>query len=109
MLSSVPVGQRDVLELLDDPRRRTRAAVAEVEARRRAGSPSPARGLLGDRDRRQPEHDALERGRDRARVGDVVAEVGAVVDAGDDQVGLEALDQPERASRTQSTGVPSVA
>ncbi len=29
-------------------------------------------------------------------VGDVVAEVGAVVDAGDDQVGLEAVDQPER-------------
>ena len=52
--------------------------------------------LLRDGDRRQPEHDALERGGDGARVGDVVAEVGAVVDAGDDQLGLEALDQPER-------------
>ena len=52
--------------------------------------------LLRDGDRPAAEHDALERRRDRARVGDVVAEVGAVVDAGDDQVGLEALDQPER-------------
>ena len=43
-----------------------------------------------------PSTSALERGGDRARVGDVVAEVGAVVDAGDDQVGLEAVDQPER-------------
>ena len=42
-----------------------------------------------------PEHDALQRGGHRARVGDVVAEVRAVVDAGDDQLGLE-LDQPER-------------
>ena len=41
-----------------------------------------------------PEHDALERGRDRAGVGDVVAEVGAVVDPGDDQVGALA-EQPE--------------
>jgi hypothetical protein len=39
---------------------------------------------------------ALERRRDRARVRDVVAEVRAVVDAGHDEVGLEALDQPER-------------
>ena len=48
------------------------------------------------------EHDALERGGDRARVGDVVAEVGAVVDAGDDQVGLEVVDQPERRRAARS-------
>ena len=42
------------------------------------------------------EHDALQSRRDRAGVGDVVAQVRAVVDAGDDQVGLEAVDQPER-------------
>ena len=50
------------------------AAEAEVHLARRR--------LLRDGDRRQPEHDALERRRDRARVGDVVAEVRAVVDAG---------------------------
>ena len=43
-----------------------------------------------------PEDHALEGGRHRAGVGDVVAEVRPVVDAGDDQVGREAVDQPER-------------
>ncbi len=52
--------------------------------------------LLRDGDAGDPEHDALERGGDRPRVGDVIAEVGAVVDPGDDQVGLEIVDQAER-------------
>ena len=43
--------------------------------------------LLGDGDGGQPEHQPLERRRHGARVGDVVAEVGAVVDPRDDQVG----------------------
>ena len=49
--------------------------------------------LLGDRDRRQAEHDALEGGGDRARVGDVVGQVRAVVDAGDDELRREAVDK----------------
>ena len=51
--------------------------------------------LLRHRDSREAEHDRLERGRHRARIGDVVPEVRAVVDAGHDQLGLEPLDQPE--------------
>ncbi len=53
-----------------------------------------AGGLLGDRHRRDAEHDPLEGSGDGARIGDVVAEVGAVVDPRDDQVGT-APDQPE--------------
>ena len=45
-------------------------------------------GCLGDGDRGQPEHQAFEGGGDGARIGDVIAEVEAVVDAGDDQAGL---------------------
>ena len=65
----------------------------EVEAARDVAH-AAARGLLGDRDGGDAEHDPLEGGGDRARVGDVVAEVGAVVDPGDDQVRALA-DQPE--------------
>ena len=46
-----------------------------------------ARGLLREGDGGDAEDDPLEGGGDRARVGDVVAEVGAVVDPGEDQVG----------------------
>ena len=94
-LSSVPSGSGTSSSRSTTPRGE-RGGVREVE---RAAEPEvhlPARGLLGDGDARDAEHDALQRGRHRARVGDVVAQVGAVVDAGDDQVGLEALDQPER-------------
>ncbi len=48
---------------------------------------APAGGLLGERHGGNAEDDPLQRRRDRPRVGDVVAEVGAVVDPGDDQVG----------------------
>ena len=41
------------------------------------------------------EQQRLERRRDGAGVGDVVAEVEPVVDAGDDELRLEVLDQPE--------------
>ena len=96
MFSSVPFGSGT-----SSSRSTTRAANAaagvEVERVGRAGSPSPALGDCWETAMPgMPEHDALQRGGDRARVGDVVAQVGAVVDAGDDQVGLEALDQPER-------------
>ena len=59
---------------------------AEVEAAADVAH-AAAGGLLGDRNRGDAEDDSLEGGGDRARVGDVVAEVGAVVDPGDDQVG----------------------
>ena len=61
----------------------------EVEAAADVAHPA-AGGLLGDGQRRDPEDDPLEGRRDRSRVGDVVAEVGAVVDPGDDQVGAAA-------------------
>ena len=51
-----------------------------------------ARGLLREGDRGDAEDDPLERRGDRARIGDVVAEVGAVVDPGDDQVGPAAAE-----------------
>src|SRR6201999_823325 len=78
-------GDLDVLELLDEPRgERGR----EVEGEDVVGAEvAVAVRVLRDGDRRDAEHDALERGRHRARVGDVVAQVHAVVDAGDDQVG----------------------
>jgi hypothetical protein len=88
------LGERHVVELLDHARgelggdvERELAAEAEVHL---AGG-----GLLGDRDAGDAEQERLERGRDRAAVRDVVAEVRAVVDAGDDEIGLEALDQAE--------------
>ena len=86
--------QRHVLHALDETRDEARgdlkseATVEAVVERARAR-------LLGDGDRGQPEHDALERRRDRARVGDVVAEIGAVVDPRDDYIGGEAVDQTE--------------
>jgi hypothetical protein len=55
----------------------------------------PSRRLLRDREARDPQHDALEGCGDGAGVGDVVAEVGAVVDPRDDEVGLKAVDQAE--------------
>ena len=60
---------------------------------RRKWRPASLR-LLRDGDGGDAEHDPLERGGDRARVRDVVAQVHAVVDAGDDQVGALA-DEPE--------------
>ena len=93
--------QRHVLDALHQPRDEiggdleAEAAVEAVVERSRAG-------LLGDGDRRQPEHDALQRRGDGARVGDVVAEVRAVVDPRDDEVGLEVLDQPEAAPAARS-------
>ena len=86
--------ERDVVELVDDARDEVgrdveREAAAEAEVHLARGR------LLGDGDPRDAEHDPLERRGDGARVGDVVAEVRAVVDAGDDDVGLEALDEPE--------------
>ena len=88
------LGQRHLVELVDDPRDEV-GGDAEVELVAEAEVHLAARRLLGDGDARQAEDDALERRGDRPRVGDVVAEVGAVVDARDDDVGLEALDQPE--------------
>ena len=66
----------------------------EVELAAEVPAHLPLQRLLGDGDRREPEHDALEGRGDGARVGDVVAEVGAVVDAGDDQLRLRP-DQAE--------------
>ena len=51
--------------------------------------------LLGDGDARDAEDDPLERGGDGPGVRDVVAEVRAVVDAGHDDLGVEAVDEPE--------------
>ena len=80
-----------------------REATVEAEVER------PRARLLGDGDRRHPEHDALERRGDGAGVGDVVAEVRAVVDARDDEVGAEVGDQPESGKPHAVDGVPSVA
>ena len=98
-------GQRHVLDLLDDPGGEGRRGV-EVELAAEPEVHLARRGLLGDGDRRQAEHDALERGGHGAGVGDVVAEVGAVVDARDDQLGLEALDEPERGEADAVHGRP---
>ena len=73
----------------------------------RSGSPSRASWTGRPRSQARPAQ-LLERRRNGARVGDVVAEVRAVVDAGDDQLRLEPI-RPRVANRTQSTGVPSVA
>ena len=72
------------------------AAASKSKRSPRRKSISRARDCWETAIAREAEHDALERRGDRAGVGDVVAQVGAVVDAGDDQVGLEALDQPQR-------------
>jgi hypothetical protein len=72
-------------------------AAAEVEL--------AARRDLRDRECRDPEHDPLERGGDGAGVGDVVAEVGAQVDARHDQLGL-GVEQPERGESHAVDGRP---
>ena len=76
--------------------RAVKAAAASKSKRwRRRKSSSSAARLLRDGDPGHAEHDRLERGRDRARVGDVVTDVRAVVDAGDDQLRLPVVDQAE--------------
>ena len=94
MFSSVPAGKRRVLELGDQARRERRRH-REVEGRPDPEVELAGARLLRDRDPGQPEHDRLERRGHRARVSDVVAEVRAVVDPRHDQLGLEALDQPQ--------------
>jgi len=96
---NVDIDQRAVrqLHLLDalDPARHEGRRHVEAEAAIETVVQRPRARLLRDGDRRQPQYHSLERRCDGARVGDVIAEVGAVVDAGDDQVGGEALDQAE--------------
>ena len=75
------LGEQLADQLGDERRREAELELAADVAHAAAG------GLLGDRNRGDAEDDPLERRRHRARVGDVVAEVGAVVDPGDDQVG----------------------
>ena len=94
MLSSVPAGSGTASSSATS-RAVNLAAALEVESGAGAKVEIERRRVLRDRDPRQSQHDRLERGRHRARVGDVVAEVRAVVDAGDDELGLEALDQPQ--------------
>src|SRR5581483_3883196 len=86
--------QGHALELRHEARRE---AGGDVEAKRLAGPEVELEGarLLRDRDARQTEDDRLERRGHRARVRDVIAQVRAVVDPRDHEVGLEALDQPE--------------
>ena len=60
----------------------------------------------GDRHAGHPERHALHGGGDRARVEHVLAHVGPVIDAGEDEVGPLGHQRPS-ASRTQSVGVPS--
>ncbi len=93
-LSSVEAGSGSDLQALDQPCDEARGDV-EVEAPVEAVVQRARAGLLGDGDGGQPEHDTLQRRGDGPRVGDVVAEVGAVVDAGHDDVGREALRNPE--------------
>ena len=64
--------------------------------------PSPKRwsylapgGLLGDGEAREAEDQAFDRGGHGPRVGDVVAEVRAVVDAGDHDLGPEAVHEAQ--------------
>ena len=95
MLSSVPAGS-GTSSSSSTTRAVNSAAASKSEAAAEAEVHLAVGRLLGDGDRRHAEHEPLERGRDGARVGDVVAEVRAVVDARDDQVGPEALDQAER-------------
>ncbi len=89
-----PLGQRDALQILDEPRRERRGG-KEVELGRLAEVELERGRLLRDRDARKPQHDRLERRRDGAGVGDVIADVGAVVDAGDDHLRPPVLHQTE--------------
>ena len=89
------LGHRHALQLLHDARDEPRALV-ERELLPEPEVHLPGRGLLGQRDGRQAEQDALQRRGDRAGVGDVVAEVRAVVGAGDDHLGLEPVDEAGR-------------
>ena len=94
MFSSVPAGS-GTSSSSSTTRATKRAAVVEVEAVGRGGSPSRARRTAARR--RSPAGRARSPSSAAATVpgvGDVVAEVGAVVDAGDDELGLEALDRP---------------
>ena len=88
------LGERHVVELVHDARDELGGDL-EVELAAEAEVHLAGRRLLGDGDARDPEDDPLERGGDRPGVRDVVAEVGAVVDPGHDDVGLEAVDEPE--------------
>ena len=84
---------------------RGREVVARLAAEVHAG----LLALLRDRDGGDAQHEALERRGDGARVGDVVAEVDAVVDARRRSGRAGRPARPSAAKRTQSTGVPSVA
>ena len=64
--------------------------------------------MPGDGDRGDAEDDPSKRRGNRAGIGDVVAEVGAVVDPGDDQV-WSIADQAELGEADAVDGVPSVA
>ena len=95
MFSSVPARQRHVVELGDDPRGEVARRASKLNSRPKRKSISRSVDCCETAIAGMPEHDALERRGDRAGVGDVVAQVRAVVDAGDDQLGLEVLDQAE--------------
>jgi hypothetical protein len=86
--------------------------VAELEAAADVAH-AAAGGLLGEGDGGDAEDDSLEGGGDRARVGDVVAEVGSVVDPGDDQVRAAAdqaqLGEAHAVDRRAVRGVADVA
>ena len=90
-------------------RRPARAATAK--SNRRAGRKpiSPAPDCCEIAIAGMPEDDALERRRDGSRVGDVVAEVGAVVDAR--RRSGRGARRPARGRRSERSrpGVPSVA
>ena len=88
------VRQRDVVDPVDDLRGESGGGL-ELEGAAEPEVHLARERLLRHRDARHAEHDPLQRGRDGARVGDVVAQVGAVVDAGHDEVGLEVADQAE--------------
>ena len=75
--------RRIAQHMLDDAARDARCRV-ELE---------PALLDLRERDRRNPEQEAFHRRRDRPRVQRVVAHVGTLVDAGDDEIGT-VLEQP---------------
>src|SRR4051794_23283197 len=80
------LGQPQRLELLDEPRGE-RGGLGEVELVAEAEVHLAGLRLLRDGNAGHAQNHTLERGRHGARVGDVVAQVRAVVDAGDDQLG----------------------
>jgi hypothetical protein len=86
--------ERHLLDLGHQPRDE-RGRQLEVERAPEAEVQLPRARLLRYGDARQAEQQRLERRRDGAGVGDVVAEVEPVVDAGDDELRLEVLDQAE--------------